>query len=283
MINDVTSRCESRALMLAFALALQSSVFAADSAPAVATPVARPVAPPVSSPVTPPATEFIVPFRAVAANLPPLSVANRPAAPGILVELTEAMAARLGQSVHVEFYPWTRAIALAQAEPRVVVLALMRTTEREAKYQWLVKMYQQQYVFLTRADAPPVQSMDEARKLKRIGVLRGAASGDFLQDQHIPKSVLLESATTAASLKDLDAGFVDAYCCSVAVCGETILQSHHNLADYHFGAKLAGADIWLAASGGFSQDEVRAMRKAFDTLVKNGTLARLQKKYRFPQ
>jgi polar amino acid transport system substrate-binding protein len=252
-------------MTLVFALALPLSALAYD--PAIA-PTIAPIA---------------APFRVVAANLPPLSVENQPAAPGILVELTEAMSTKLGQPAHVEFYPWARALALSQSEPRVAIVALMRTPERETKYQWLVKMYQQQYLFLTKADAPPVRSLNDARKLKRIGVLRGAASVNFVLEQKIPRSALLEDATTEASLKDLDAGFVDAYCCSEAVCAETITHTHRNLDDYHFGVKLAGADVWLAASGGFSPAEVSAMQDAFNALVKNGTLAKLKKKYGLPQ
>jgi len=220
------------------------------------------------------------PFRVVTADLRPFSIENQPAAPGLIVELVDAIGAKVGQSVQVEFYPWARAVALAQAGPRVTVIPLTRTAEREAHFQWLVRLYQQQYVFITRADKPPISSIDEARKIKRIAVLRGSPTLDFALNDHFRRANFFEDTSVEIGFRDLDAGIVDAYYGGKAISIDTLRATGRQLADYHFGATLGGGDIWLAASGGFSESDIAALRAAFDALVKDGTYARLLNKYK---
>ncbi len=225
----------------------------------------------------------IAPFRVVTADLRPFSVENQTSAPGLTVELVEAIGARLGQPIKVEFYPWARAFALAQATPRLAVIPLTRTVERAPHFQWLVRLYQQQYVFITKINGTPIASIDAARKIKRIGVLRGSPTVDFALNEHFPPSSLFQDASVEAGLKDLDAGIVDTYYGGEAICAETIRTSGRKLSDYHVGVALGGGDIWLAASGGFSEGEIAALRQAFDALVKDGTYAQLLKKYKVPE
>jgi polar amino acid transport system substrate-binding protein len=223
------------------------------------------------------------PFRVVTAELRPFAVDNQPAAPGLTVELTEAICVKVGAPAKIEFYPWARAYALALADPRVAVIPLTRTPPREARFQWLVRLYRQQYVFITKIDKPPITSIDEARKVKRIGVLRGSPTADFAESDHFPLSSILKNNSVEAGLKDLDAGIVDTYYGGEAITKETIRSTHRKLADYHIGVAMGGGDIWLAASGGFSDSDVAALRKAFDELVNDGTYARLLKKYDLPK
>jgi len=225
----------------------------------------------------------VSPFRIVTAELPPFAVEKQPATPGFIVELTKAICTKVGQPAKIEFYPWARAYALALADPRVVVVPLTRTPPREARFQWLVKLYRQHYVFITKADKPPITTVDEARKTKRIGVLRGSPTVDFAEGEHFPQSGIFKNDSVEASLKALDGGIFDAYYGGEAITIETIRSTHRKLADYHIGVTMGGGDIWLAASRGFSDSDVAALQKAFDELVSDGTYARLLKKYDLPK
>jgi len=223
------------------------------------------------------------PFRVVTAELRPFAVDNQSAAPGLTVELTEAICAKVGTPTKIEFYPWARAYALALADPRVAVIPLTRTPPREAHFQWLVKLYRQHYVFITKADKPPITTVDEARKTKRIGVLRGSPTVDFAEGEHFPQSGIFKNDSVEAALKALDGGIFDVYYGGEAVTVETIRSTHRKLSDYHIGVAMGGGDIWLAASRGFSDSDVAALQKAFDELVRDGTYARLLKKYDLPK
>jgi len=218
------------------------------------------------------------PFRLVTAELPPFSIQNQ-LAPGFAVELTQLIAAKLGQPVKVEFYPWARAYALAQAEPRVVIIPLTLTGERQDHFQWLVKIFLQQYVFITRSNSKTVDTVDKARQLNRIGVLRGSQTTEYATREHFPSTHLYEEASVEAGLKDLDGGRIDAYLGGAVIFAATIATSGRKLSDYQFGVAMASGEIWLGASRGFSDTDIAAMRQAFDALVADGTYAKLLKKY----
>ena len=219
------------------------------------------------------------PIRLVTSELPPFAIQNQPGMPGFAVELTQAISAKLGQQVKAEYYPWARAYALAQAEPRVVIIPLTRTPDRQTRFQWLVKIFVQQYVFVTKAPGKTIASLDAARALNRIGVLRGSPTTEFALREHFSSQHLYEEASVEAGLKDLDAGRIDTYFGGGAICAATIKATGRKLADYQFGVSLGGGEIWLGASSGFSEADVAAMRQVFDALTADGTYARLLRKY----
>lgn len=223
---------------------------------------------------------LIAPFRVVTADLRPFAVENQQAEPGLTVELVQSMAARIGRPVKVEFYPWARAYALAETEPRVAVIPLTRTAEREAHFQWLVRLFRQHYVFITKAGNAPIDSIDAAHAIKRIGVLRASPTVDFALAEHFSPSSLAHEVSVEAGLKDLDAGLIDSYYGGLEISTGTINSSGRKLSDYHFGVALGGGEIWLAASGGFTENDIAALRQAFDDLNADGTYAKLLQKYK---
>jgi polar amino acid transport system substrate-binding protein len=219
------------------------------------------------------------PFRLVTSDLPPFANENQRDKPGFAVEITQAIAAKLGQQVKAEYYPWARAYALSQAEPRVVIIPLTRTPDRQAHFQWLVKIFLQQYVFVSKASDKLITSLDAARAINRIGVLRGSPTTEFALREHFSSQHLYEEASVEAGLKDLDSGRIDVYFGGSAIFAATINATGRKLADYQFGVSLGGGEIWLGASRGFSDMDIAAMRQAFDALTADGTYARLLKKY----
>jgi polar amino acid transport system substrate-binding protein len=225
------------------------------------------------------AANEVAPFRVVSADLMPFAQGGHPEVPGALVELVEAMATKVGQPLKVEFYPWARAVALSNTELRVAVIPLTRSPDRERQYQWLVKLYRQRYIMLTRADRPKVESVHQARTLKKLGVLRGSVTVAYALNNGISKANLLEATSVEAGLKDLDAGITDAYLGGDAIALGTIRASGRQRSDYQIGLVLGSGDFWLAGSQGFTESDTLALRKAFDALVKDGSYDRLLKKY----
>jgi polar amino acid transport system substrate-binding protein len=124
----------------------------------------------------------LAPYRIAAGELPPFTVEKGERAPGALGELAEAMSQRIGAHVAVEFFPWQRAITMSLKQSRVAVLPLTRTSDREAQYRWLVKLYRQDFVFIRRHQTG---SFDlDGMKRKRIVVLRGSPHVAVLRGEH---------------------------------------------------------------------------------------------------
>jgi len=224
------------------------------------------------------AADASAPYRIVSGDLRPFAAENHPEAPGMLVELVELMASRTQHPVKVMFYPWVRAVSIAQGEPRCAILPLTRTPEREAKYQWLVRLYPQRFAFITPTAKKAVNNVDDARKLK-IVVLRGSPNVAQLLSHQIDTTNIVEESSVEMMLKDIDNGIADAIYGGDVINMETVRATGRKVQDYHVGMVLESGDIWLAASSGFTQPEIDALREAYKALKNDGTYNRLLKKY----
>lgn len=218
------------------------------------------------------------PFQLVAGDLPPFSQSDTKH-PGALVELAEILAQKLGQPQKAEFFPWARALAVCENQERILILPLTRTHERETKFTWLAKMSVQHFVLISRSNQVPQLHTVDDLKGKQIAVLRGSPTLSFLQKQQVPARQITIEAKNELLLKALDHGLVDAIFGSAEINRQVIRKSGRSLAHYHFGPTLTQGDIWLAGCKGFSQEDQHTFRQAWETLQKDGTAAKILKKY----
>ena len=231
----------------------------------------RPVAPPAAAS----ASAAIMP-RLVAADLPPYAIAQGGDSPGLLVEMVQDMARRMGTPATVEFYPWQRALTMATVLPHVAVLPLTRTAEREAQFRWLVRLHQQNFVFVALHGGIDLHDLPALQR-RRVVVLRGSPHKRVLQELNF--SDVAECSTVRECMRMVKKGIAD-----VTYGGEDI---HRNAAgsdgnresEFDFSAPFRSGDIWLAGSLDFSEEDSRRWRAALEAMRADGTLARILRKY----
>jgi len=216
-------------------------------------------------------------YRLVAGELPPFAVEHGELAPGALGELAEAMSQRMGSPARVEFFPWQRAITMPLKQSRVAVLPLTRTPEREAQYRWLVKLYQQDFVFISlhRAHIGPLNA--EALRHKRIVVLRGSPHLAVLHAEHFDH--VSETYSVEDCLRMVQSGLADAMYGGAEIHHEAIRLAGLKNADFDFSAPLRSGDIWLAGSTDFTAADSTAWQTAKEGMLKDGSYARILRKY----
>lgn len=56
---------------------------------------------------------------------------------GFGVDVVRELISRTDSQAQIEMMPWTRAYTLAQREPNVALFAMVRTPERETRFQWV--------------------------------------------------------------------------------------------------------------------------------------------------
>lgn len=218
------------------------------------------------------------PWQIVSGDLPPFAIEHTPKRPGLLVELVEAMSARAGQTSKVQFFPWARALAMASSQPRTAILPLTRTPEREANFQWLVRLYVQRFVFINNRPRPPINTLDSARQ-QRIVVLRGSPNYlQLMQNGFLPNQVV-QASSTEEMQRFLERGLVDAIYGGDVINLEKVRSSGRQLADFQVGMVLASGDVWLAAGKGMEEAERSVLQAAYDSLQADGSLARLFARY----
>ena len=224
------------------------------------------------------AAQALAPLRVVTGDLPPFAIEAQVERPGVLVELVELLLSRCGQPVKVEFYPWARALATASGRSRIAILPLTRTPEREAQFQWLLKLYVQQFVFINRSPQPPVVSLEQARQL-RLAVLRGSPNLAQLQRNGFNASLVTEASSVEDMLRLLERDLVDAIYGGAVINMDKVRGSGRDPAAFQVGLPLESGEVWLAASGGFSEVDKQLLREAHLALLREGTVERLFRSY----
>ena len=219
-----------------------------------------------------------VPLRIVSGDLPPFAIEGQPGRPGVLVELVEELVRRAGHSVKVEFYPWARAMQKASAQPRVAILPLTRTPEREPHYQWLLKLYVQHFVFINRAGRPPVSSLEQARRLK-LTVLRASPNLAQLQRHGFKDELVLQAHSVEDMLRQLERGHVDAIYGGDVINMDKVRGSGRDPAQFQVGMELESGEVWLAASAGVDAAELARLQQARHAMLQDGSIERLFKAY----
>jgi polar amino acid transport system substrate-binding protein len=223
-------------------------------------------------------TPPLQPLRLVTGELPPLALPGEPGQRGALVDLVETLLERAEMPLQAEFYPWARAMLVAGERPRTLILPLNRTPEREASFQWLVKLYSQHFVFLTLDGQPRVETLEQARKL-RIGGLRGSSNLGKLQQAGLAAGRIYQSASVSDMHRALERRVVDALYGSELIHTDAWRRSGRDPARLQSGLSLESADIWLAAQGGVTEAETARLREQHGAMLADGSVERLLKRY----
>ena len=229
-------------------------------------------------PATSPGAEPTAPLQLVTSELPPMTIAGEAGKRGVLLDLVEMLLRQAALPAEPEFFPWARAMLLASEKPRTLILPLNRTAEREARFQWLLKLYAQRFTFLTLVGKPRVETLEQARRL-RIGGLRGSSNLDKLRQEGIEPARVYQSASIGDMQRALERGLVDALYGSELIHTDAWRRSGRNPADLQTGLTLESADVWLAAQGGITEAELARLHQAHEALLADGSVERLFKRY----
>lgn len=116
----------------------------------------------------------------------PIYTSSNPRAPGFLMEIFQAMADQLNIEPDIHFMPWNRAQAEASNTPNGLIFPLARTAVREPQYLWLCRVFDIPVMFVTKEGAPVINSYQEARQFRGIGVIIGTPQERTLQEQGVP-------------------------------------------------------------------------------------------------
>lgn len=197
-------------------------------------------------------------------------------------ELIGKVMLEAGFDFAIEPQPFTRALKTLEADSSTLLFPMLRTAERESKYQWIGLMAKREY-HLYRLDNRKdivIQSLDDARRY-RIGVLRGDVRADYLRSQGFVEGTDkgLEVVNVAFSLlKMQQAGRIDLIVFSDEglrlACQEAALGCEAFVPAYRL--DIVG-NLWLAASPLMPAERVNALKKAFRKLEDAGYVGKLMK------
>lgn len=103
---------------------------------------------------------------------------------GFSVEVVQAIQRSLNDKTVIEVLPEARAIHIARTEPNVILFSFSRTAKREHEFHWLGQLSVKAWsVYALSSNPVQIQSLEELRKVKTIGVVRGDIREEWLLEQ----------------------------------------------------------------------------------------------------
>jgi len=187
-----------------------------------------------------------------------------------------------GLGYTIEPQPFARALKTLEAQPNAVLFPLLRSAEREAKFQWIGLMAKRNYYLYRLASRKDIviQTLQDAKQY-RIGVLRGDVRADYLRAQGFVEGtdkglsvvniafslVKMQQADRIDLIIFSDEG-VKLACEEANIRCDSLVQA--------FKLDIVG-NLWLAASPNMPAPLLSSLRKAFQKQEDTGYLGKLMK------
>jgi polar amino acid transport system substrate-binding protein len=121
----------------------------------------------------------------VAVDEPPASFVNAAGQmDGFVVDVVQELQRRLNSAEPIRMLPEQRALQRALEQPDVLLFAFSLTPEREQQFHLISHVLRKSWVMYARKeDGKPLASLDSARSVAAIGVVRGDVRSSYLQQQ----------------------------------------------------------------------------------------------------
>lgn len=209
-------------------------------------------------------------------HVPPPTVSELGEPRGLVYEVVREMARRIGHSGNIEFMGWTRAQELALIEPNIGILALTRSPEREAFYNWMVNIVTDDLI-LVGGTGVDVSSLDKVRE-RPTGVLRTSGAEALLREMKFTRiEPASEEWVNALKLRDRR---IDAWLAPRLMVLYGWREIGGDAAMLNIGQLVRRSEIYLATSRDVTAEESRRWQGAFEQVKADGTYDRILAYYK---
>ena len=211
-------------------------------------------------------------------NLPPLNYVENGVLVGPSVEIVQEIQKRVNSDVPIQVYPWARAYKRVLEEENVILFGMTFTQDRKPKFKWVGPLASKRDILVARKDAGlRINSLEDARKVKRIGTLRDDTREILLKRHGFSN---LESVSDEQlNAKKLALGRIDLWAYKIpglrTVCDLAGVDHTQFVEVMH----LRDTKLMIAFSKKTSDAIVRQWQAAFDEISADGTILQIQKKW----
>jgi polar amino acid transport system substrate-binding protein len=224
-------------------------------------------------------------LRVVTEELPPYNMSRDGQITGLSTEVVRAVLKEAGVQAEIQSMPWARAYDLALHSENVLIYSIMHTPQRDKLFKWVGVIAPTRWYLFSRADKPVhLATLDDARRYQIATVNEDAGEQYLVNKGFVLGRQLQSSSKYEHNYDKLRLGRVDLWVANelnafylARQAGEDpaqVLQAALPLPDM---SPTGGLE--MACSLQTPDAVVERLRKALETLKKNGSHERIQKKW----
>ncbi|WP_338802337.1 transporter substrate-binding domain-containing protein [Pseudomonas sp. RSB 5.4] len=206
-------------------------------------------------------------------NHPPLHFQQGDQLVGYGVDVVRALAEQTGDRIDLQQVPLLRALRTASETPNTGVFTVLRTDERDDRYQWVGPLIEVE----TALYQPPVKTLQQADQAGRISVPRKWLIYSYLQQQNLKNLDGVETPEQMMRLFSLGrTDFVVSDTLSTAALARTQGMEPGRL---QYQIPLMKQDTYIAFSRQTDPGQVQRWQQALETLRADGRMEQIRQRW----
>lgn len=206
----------------------------------------------------------------------PLMIQNSPDLPGFAVEIIQEAERRMGEKSSIRFYPFARMQKTLLHRKMAIFPCLFRTPQREKSFLWIARVFRVENAF--QSIGKPINTLEEAKKLKKVGVVAKTALHGFLQAKGLTNLDVVSRPELNA--QKLAAGRIDAWFLTTFLARKIWKQEVSDI-ELLSGKPIFSPDVYIAANINFPPDLAAMYQKTIDEMHEDGAIQKIVSRYGF--
>ncbi len=217
-------------------------------------------------------------FRIFTEDSPPSTYMRNGKLVGLSAEIVQEILRRLNLADTIEMVPWARGYNMALNEPDVLLFSTTRLPQRETLFQWVGPLYTQTWGFYKRrGSALSINSMQEAKKVSRIGTYRKDAKRQYLSGLGFTN--LVSTNRNINNILHLVQEDIDLWVSSDFNMLHLVQQVGVDPQALELAYPFHQVGNYIAFSKATSPHVVRLWQQVLDEMKSDGTYERISRKY----
>ena len=211
-------------------------------------------------------------------NLAPLNFLKDGVLVGPAVDIVKEIQRRIGSNEQIQVYPWARAYKLALERENIILFGMTQTKIRNKKFNWVGPIARKRDIFAAKKGSGiKIESLEDAKKVERIGTLRDDTKEIFLKRHGFTN--LVPTHDDQKNAQKLILGRIDLWATKKpglrTICDLAKINYHEIEEVYN----IRELEISIAISKKTSISIVKQWKAAFDEMLLDGTITQIQKKW----
>jgi polar amino acid transport system substrate-binding protein len=211
-------------------------------------------------------------------NLPPLNYVDNGVLVGPSVDTVKEIQRRVGSQDEIKVYPWARAYKMALEEENVVLFGMTHTEVRHEQFKWIGPLATKRDILVAKKGSGiQINSLEDAKKVKRIGTLRDDTRERLLKSQGFTN--LEPVSDEQMNAQKLVLGRIDLWTYKIPGLRTVCDLAGVDYKEMEEVYSLREINVDIAFSTKTSDAIVQKWRTAFNEMVADGTLMKIRKRW----